>query len=96
MVSKQNKSFKLPDFFFFSDEKNLIWDDWFFKIKHKLIVNHDWYSMIEFKLIYVIFRLKEKALKQTMRRRLKDYSNLYEYYKEILNDLADIHEDSNR
>ena len=31
-----------------------------------------------------------------MKRRLKDYSNLYEFYKEILNDLIDIHENSNR
>ena len=30
-----------------------------------------------------------------MRRRLKDYSNLYKFYKKILNDLVDIHEDSN-
>ena len=31
-----------------------------------------------------------------MRRRLKDYSNLYEFYKKILNDLTDIHENSDR
>ena len=27
-----------------------------------------------------------------MKRRLKDYSNSYEFYKEVLNDLIDIHE----
>ena len=64
-------------------------------MKHKFIVNHDWYFTIEFKLIYVIFKLKEKASEQIMRRRLKDYSNLYKFYKKILNDLVDIHEDSN-
>ena len=31
-----------------------------------------------------------------MRRRLKDYLNLYEFYKEILNDLIDIYENSDR
>ena len=31
-----------------------------------------------------------------MRRRLKGYLNLYEFYKEVLNDLADIHENSDR
>ena len=31
-----------------------------------------------------------------MKRRLRDYSNLYEFYKEILNDLIDIHENLNR
>ena len=31
-----------------------------------------------------------------MKRRLKDYSNSYEFYKKILNDLIDIHENSNR
>ena len=31
-----------------------------------------------------------------MKRRLRDYSNLYEFYKEILNDLIDIHENSDR
>ena len=65
-------------------------------MKHKLIINHDWYFTIKFKLIYVIFKLKEKALEQTMRRRLKSYSNLYEFYKKILNDLTDIHENSDR
>ena len=65
-------------------------------MKHKLIINHDWYFTIKFKLIYVIFKLKEKTSEQTMRRRLKDYSNSYEFYKKILNDLIDIHENSNR
>ena len=40
--------------------------------------------------------LKEKALKQIMKRRLKNCSNLYEFYKEILNNLIDIHENSDR
>ena len=31
-----------------------------------------------------------------MKRRLKDYSNSYEFYKKVLNDLTDIHENSNR
>ena len=65
-------------------------------MKHKLIINHDWYFTIEFKLVYVIFKLKEKALKQTMRRRLRGYLNSYEYYKKILNDLTDIHKNSDR
>ena len=82
--------------FFFSDDKNFIWDDWFFKIKHKFIINHNWYFTIEFKLIYIIFRLKEKVSKQTMGRRLKGCSNLYEFYKEVSNDLIDIHENSDR
>ena len=96
IISKKNKSFKLPDFPFFSNGKNFIWDDWSFKMKHKFIVNHDWYFTIEFKLIYVIFKLKEKTSEQTMKRRLKNCSNLYEFYKKILNDLINIHENSNR
>ena len=31
-----------------------------------------------------------------MKRKLKDNSNLYEFYKEILNDLIDIYENLNR
>ena len=31
-----------------------------------------------------------------MKRKLKDCSNLYEFYREILNDLIDIYENSNR
>ena len=31
-----------------------------------------------------------------MKRKLKDCSNLYEFYKEVLNDLIDIHENSDR
>ena len=31
-----------------------------------------------------------------MKRRLRDCSNLYEFYKKILNDLIDIYENSNR
>ena len=31
-----------------------------------------------------------------MKRRLKGYSNLYEFYKEVLNDLIDIYESLNR
>ena len=62
LAPKQDKSFKLSDSPFFSDEKNFIWDDWSFKMKHKLIINHDWYFTIKFKLIYVIFRLEEKTL----------------------------------
>ena len=65
-------------------------------MKYKFIINHDWYSIIEFKLIYVIFKLKEKTLKQTMRRRLKDYSNLYIFYAKIINDLINIYENLNR
>ena len=29
-----------------------------------------------------------------MRRRLKNYSNSYQFYKEIMNDLINIHENS--
>ena len=65
-------------------------------MKHKLIINHDCYFTIEFKLIYVIFRLKKKVSKQTIKRRLKDYLNLYEFYKKVLNDLIDIYENLNR
>ena len=31
-----------------------------------------------------------------MKRRLRDCSNLYEYYKKVLNDLIDIYENSDR
>ena len=31
-----------------------------------------------------------------MKRRLRGCSNSYEFYKKVLNDLIDIHEDSNR
>ena len=31
-----------------------------------------------------------------MKRRLKNYSNLYEFYKKIMNDLIDIYENFNR
>ena len=65
-------------------------------MKYKLIVNHDWYFTIKFKLTYIIFKLKGKALEQTMRRRLRDYSNSYKFYKKILNDLIDIYKNSNR
>ena len=30
-----------------------------------------------------------------IKRRLKNYSNLYEFYKEIINDLIDIYENLN-
>ena len=62
-ISKKNKSFKLFNFFVFTNEKSFIWNDWSFKINHKFIINHDWYFIIEFKLIYIIFKLKKKALK---------------------------------
>ena len=31
-----------------------------------------------------------------MKRRLRDFSNLYKFHKKILNDLIDIHENLNR
>ena len=31
-----------------------------------------------------------------MKRKLKEYSNLYKFYKKILNDLIDIYENSDR
>ena len=31
-----------------------------------------------------------------MRRRLRNYLNLYQFYKEIMNDLINIHEDFDR
>ena len=65
-------------------------------MNNKLLVNDDWYLTSDVAVIYVLFKLDDKIIKYIMNRRLRDCSNSYINYIEILNELIDIYKNSNR
>ena len=93
---KKDKSSKVPDPPVFLGTNEPEWDDWLSQMDNKLLVNGDWYPTSDAAVTYVLSRLGGKAMKHTMNRRLRGCPNPYTNYIEILDELADIYEDSDR
>lgn len=93
---KATKSTKLPDPPVFTDGVDPSWEDWSAKMEEKLDANVDWLPTAKSQLTYVYSRIGGNASKQTMTRRTRNCTNPYASYSEIMDDLADIYEDSDK
>ncbi len=61
IYSERSRSQKIPDSFWFTDEKNSTWKNWYDKIQNKLEINVNLFSNERVKLSYVHFRLFNDA-----------------------------------
>ncbi len=93
---ERSKSQKIPDSFWFTDEKNFTWKNWYDKIQNKLEINVDLFSNEWVKLSYVHFRLFNDAADVTQSRRECDYVNLYKIIDDLLKELAELFNDSDK
>ncbi len=96
IYSEHSKSQKIPDSFWFTDEKNSTWKNWYNKIQNKLEINVDLFSNERVKLSYVHFRLFNDAADVTQSRRERDYVNLYKIVDDLLKELAELFNDSDK
>jgi len=96
IYSERSRSQKIPDFFWFTDEKNSTWKNWYDKIQNKLKINVDLFSNERVKLSYVHFRLFNDAADVTQSRRERDYVNLYKIIDDLLKELAELFNDSDK
>ena len=95
-VSKAKKSPKLPDPPVFTNGKDPTWDDWSSKVREKMDSNADHYSTEKSRIAYVLTRLGGDAVTYTYHRREKNAANPYLTYEDILSELAETYEDSDR
>ena len=70
------------------------WNEWLYAIRYKLNVNGDHWEDEYGKVGYTLTRLVGKALKYTLRRRLKGTINPYRTVDNVLEYLALIYENS--
>ncbi|KAF6224585.1 hypothetical protein HO173_012997 [Letharia columbiana] len=66
------------------------------RIEQKFKANSDHYLTEDSKIAYVVSRLGGKAAQHTMHRRLRNSTNPYQSFTEIMEELADIYENSDR
>ena len=90
------KSTKQPDPPVFLDGGNPTWDEWSSQIREKMRVNADHYQTEDARIVYVLGRIGGKAVTYTYHRRQKDSPNPYVSYKDILDELAETYEDTDR
>jgi len=93
---ERSRSQKIPDSFWFTDEKNSTWKNWYDKIQNKLEINVDLFSNERVKLSYVHFRLFNDAADIAQSRRERDCVNLYKIVDDLLKELAELFNDSNK
>ncbi len=96
IYSEHSKSQKISDSSLFTDEKNFTWKNWYEKIQNKLEINVDLFSNEWVKLSYVHSRLFNDAAEITQARRERDCVNLYKIIKDLLKELAQLFNDSNK
>ncbi len=96
IFSERSRTQKISDSSLFSDDKESIWENWHEKIKDKLSINADFFSNEQFKLSYVLSRLADSAAKVTWAQCNSDSINLYKTVKEVLKELVDMFDDSNK
>lgn len=85
----------IPDPPLFTDGNDPTWEDWSSKVEQKLTVNYDHYPTQESKMAFVIGRLGGLAVTHTTTRRKRNCLNPYTSYEEILDQLAEVFEDTN-
>ena len=87
---------KILDSSLFIDEKNSIWKNWYEKVQNKLKINVDLFSSEQVKLSYVHFRLFNAAAEIIQSRCKRDCFNLYKIIDELLKELAQLFNDSDK
>ncbi len=87
---------KILDSSLFTDEKNSIWKNWYEKVQNKLKINVDLFSSERVKLSYVHFRLFNDAAEIIQSRRECDCFNSYKIVDELLKELAQLFNDSDK
>ena len=90
------KSAKQPDPPIFVDGVDPTWDDWSAKIREKLRVNADHFQTEDARVVYVLSRLGGQAVTYTYHRRERGTTNPYISYEEVLDELAETYEDTDR
>ncbi len=96
IYSEHSRFQKILDSSLFTDEKNSIWENWYEKVQNKLEINVDLFSSERVKLNYVHFRLFNDAAEITQSRRERDCFNLYKIVDELLKELAQLFDDSDK
>jgi len=96
IYSERSRSQKISDSSLFTDEKNFTWENWYEKIQNKLEINVDLFSNEWVKLSYVHSRLFNDAAEITQVRCEHDCVNLYRIIKDLLKELAQLFDDSNK
>ncbi len=96
IYSERSRSQKIPDSSLFTDEKNFTWKNWYGKIQDKLEINVDLFSNERVKLNYVHSRLFDDAAEIIQARRERDCVNLYRIVDDLLKELAQLFDDSNK
>ncbi len=96
IYSERSRSQKIPDSSLFTDEKNSTWKNWYGKIQNKLEINVDLFSNEWVKLSYIHSRLFNDAAEIIQARRERDYVNLYRIVDDLLKELAQLFNDSNK
>ncbi len=96
IYSERSRSQKISDSSLFTDEKNSIWNIWYNKIQNKLEINVDLFLNERVKLSYIHSRLFNNAAEITQARREHDCINLYKTIDDLLKELAQLFNDSNK
>ncbi len=96
IYSERSRFQKIPDSFWFTDEKNSTWENWYDKIQNKLEINVNLFSNEWVKLSYVHFRLFNDAADVTQSKREHDCVNLYKIIDDLLKKLAELFNDSDK
>ncbi len=96
IYSERSRSQKIPDSSLFTDEKNSTWENWYGKIQDKLEINVDLFPNERVKLSYIHSRLFDDAAEITQARRERDCVNLYKIVDDLLKELAQLFDDSNK
>ncbi len=96
IYSERSKSQKIPDSSLFTDEKNSTWKNWYEKFQNKQEINVDLFSNEWVKLSYVHSRLFDDAAEITQVRCERDCVNLYRIVEDLLKELAQLFNDSNK
>ncbi len=96
IYSERSRSQKIPDSLWFTDGKNSTWENWYGKIQNKLEINVDLFSNERVKLSYVHFRLFDDAADAAQSRRERDCVNLYKIVDDLLKELAELFNDSDK
>ncbi len=94
--SERSRSQKIPDSLWFTDRKNSTWKNWYDKIQNKLEINVDLFSNERVKLSYVHFRLFNDAADVAQSRRECDCVNFYKIVDDLLKELAELFNDSDK
>jgi len=96
IYSERSRSQKISDSSLFTDEKNSTWKNWYEKIQNKLEINVNLFSNERVKLSYIHSRLFDDAAEITQARRERDCVNLYKIVDNLLKELAQLFDDSNK